>query len=207
MGDVQDGQALPSEVAQDREETKRLFAGQGRGGLVEDEHARTLQQDPRDLHHLLLGHAELPRPRADGNVSAQGVEDFSRAPLHLPEVQDEAARLAPEEHVGRGRELGHESQLLVDHGHTPAARGRGVAEGQRLAAQQDDPRVGHDRAGQGLDQGALARAVLAHERVDLAARTPGQALDRPRMDRRGEEALDRRRNEIGLFMRKIRGTS
>ena len=72
---------------------------------------------------------------------------------------------------------------------TPAARdGRGAAEHDRLAVDQQLARLGLVHAGQDLDQRRLAGTVLAEQRVRLAGverdRAVLESLD-------GAEALDR----------------
>ena len=168
VGDVEDGEALLAQAAQHGEQPLRLVAGQGRGGLVQDQHPRALEQRARDLDHLLLGHAQTTRRRLRMNVAAQRVEDLLGAALHAGAVHAEAARFPTQPDVGRRRKLRDQGQLLVDHADPQAPGGERVAEGEVLVAQPNAARVGYERARERLDERALARAVFAQQGVDLA---------------------------------------
>src|SRR5262249_8990142 len=98
-----------------------------------------------------------------------------------------------------------ERQLLVDDAEASPPRLHGTSERQRLAVEPHLARVGHDPAPEHLDQGGLARAVLADERVDLSG--PDLEVDvRERPDARvwlgeaadGEEAHERARAPAGI---------
>ncbi len=71
-----------------------------------------------------------------------------------------------------------------------ALGGLGIGGGERLAAEQDRAAVGAERAGQDLDEGALAGAVLAEQGMDLAG--GGMELG-PRQRGDAAEALRNRR--------------
>ena len=64
---------------------------------------------------------------------------------------------------------GDEAELLEDHGdaRTPRVQGTGQQEGS--VAELQGPLIGLVDAVDHLDEGRLARAILAHEAVDLAA--------------------------------------
>ena len=65
-------------------------------------------------------------------------------------------------------QVGDQRQLLEHGGDAAFARLVGVGGAKLLAVDQDGAAVVADRAGQDLDEGALAGAVLAEQRVDLA---------------------------------------
>src|SRR5262249_42861714 len=65
-------------------------------------------------------------------------------------------------------EVGEERGLLMDHGETEALRLGGIVQYDRRAIEQNCAGVGRVDPGQNLDQGALARAILAGERMHLA---------------------------------------
>jgi len=84
-------------------------------------------------------------------------------------VDDEdAARQVAEEDVVRDVAPLDEREVLVDDGDAGAARLARVVEGARLAVEVDLAGVGADGAAERLDERGLARAVVAHEREDLA---------------------------------------
>jgi hypothetical protein len=79
-------------------------------------------------------------------------------------------RLAPEVEVLGDAHLGHQVELLVDGGHAGRLRLRGLVERHRLAADRDLALVVLEDAREDVDEGRLAGAVLAQQRVHLAVR-------------------------------------
>ena len=79
-----------------------------------------------------------------------------------------AARLVAEHHVLADRQVRAEVDLLVDRRDAGPLGVGGAAEDPRLAGDGDRAAVDRVDAGERLDEGGLAGAVLAHERVDLA---------------------------------------
>ena len=75
--------------------------------------------------------------------------------------------LAPEEHVGRGGEVVAEGEVLVDDLDPLLARVEGPVEVRGLALQDDVPGARGVVPGDDLDEGGLARPVVAHEAHDL----------------------------------------
>jgi hypothetical protein len=78
------------------------------------------------------------------------------------------ARLAPDEDVLRDREVGHQVELLMDDADPELERMLGRHGLVGLAVEEELARVGRIDPGQELHQRRLARAVLAHDREDLA---------------------------------------
>ena len=105
-----------------------------------------------------------------------------------PVEQAEAALLAAEEDVLGHRAVGHQVDLLVDRADAGRLRllRRGELDG--LAVEQDLAGILPVIAGQDLDQGRLAGAVLADQRMNLARLD----LERGRAQRRdaGEALVD-----------------
>ena len=66
------------------------------------------------------------------------------------------------------REVGEQIQLLVDDADAGALRVERAGDGGGPAVDADDAAIGPHRSGDDLGQRALARAVLAHQRVDFA---------------------------------------
>ena len=88
-------------------------------------------------------------------------------PADLPEAAGAVA--AAERQVVDDTEAGDQAEILVDEPETELVPGAGDPEPERLAADRDrGARVGGVHAGQHLDEGRLARPVLADEGVDLA---------------------------------------
>ncbi len=91
-----------------------------------------------------------------------------------------------DEHVLRHAQVGEQPRLLVDDGDAQGARlGRPVDESRR-PVEEDGPGVGLVDAGKDLDERALARPVLADQRVDLAG---AQVQRHVGQGRRGPEPL------------------
>ena len=96
-----------------------------------------------------------PRPRAGGSFRRW----ISRSA---------AARLAPEEEVLGDRHPGHQRQLLEDGADAEAPGARGPGCGHVLPVITTEPASGFRTSAEDLDHRALAGAVLADERVNLA---------------------------------------
>ena len=93
----------------------------------------------------------------------------------------------PDEDVLGDGQVREQPRLLVDHGDAEGASlGRDRGSGPSAPSRRDGPAVRLMDAGQDLDQRALAGAVLADERVDLA----GDEVERDVVERLGRgEAL------------------
>ena len=174
VADVQHGGAGLAQVVDHAEEPGDLRVRQRRGRLVHDHDRGVEGQGLGDLDHLLVADPQVADPGPRRDRRAQAVEQPARPGLHRAVVQPAqpaAPRLlAAQEDVVGDRELRDEVQLLVD---DPDAGVLGLArpgEPHRPAVQADLAVVVGDRAGQDLHQRALARAVLAADRVDLAGR-------------------------------------
>ena len=169
MGDVDDGDAIDRQLADDAEEDLDLGGRQRGGGLVHDEDAGLLDQRPRDLDELLL-----PQPQvADEGVGIDGLlqtlqdrpGDVPLLPLgHAPCAGD----LPAQEDVVDDGQVGAEVELLVDDGHAVGDGLGGGGEDDGLAAQLDGSRGGALNTGEDLHEGGLAGAVLADESDHLA---------------------------------------
>ena len=108
--------------------------------------------------------------RRSGSIAAaEPAQDLLGPRRSSPRVDDPEARLlAAEEEVLPHGERGHEVELLVDRGDPRAQRVDGPSKRNRRAVQLQLTRVGSVGAGDDLDERALAGAVLADQRVDLA---------------------------------------
>ena len=144
--------------ADDLEDAFGQVGRQSGGHLVEHQHG--------GLDRERTGEVDDPerreRQRARGGRQVEARDAELRQPC--AEGLDGRAR---ESQVRGDVEVGDERRLLV-HRHDPAASGLARGAGDiRLATDEDRAAVRVDGAGQDLDEGALAGAVGAHERVDL----------------------------------------
>ena len=163
----------------EREQPLGLARGERRRRLVEHQDAGLGVERARDLDQLLLG----DRERADDGLGpeggAQALQHGAAAVVHAAPVDHPApaAQLLAEVDVLGHRQVRGERQLLVDdRDAVPLGGDRVAADLDRLAVDQDlAARIGLVGAGEDLHQGRLAGAVLAHERLHLAA--PGLELD------------------------------
>ena len=175
MTDVDDRDAISSQSSHDFEKPFGLATAQRTRRFVEDEHAHIPDERARDLDQLPLAGTELidPRRRVDrrlaGIHSGQPLERGAcqvTAPQTIDDPQ--ALRLTAEQEVLFDAELRREIELLVDNrdsmleGVDRSARGEDLAEEFELASIRTVDSREH------LHQGALARAVLAEQCVDLA---------------------------------------
>jgi hypothetical protein len=168
--DVDDPDAAVAEVADHREQLLDLGVRQRGGRLVHHEDARPQRQRLRDLDELLLADAQRPqRPRRvdlDARAGEQ-VAGVGEQPAAVEQPQARA-RLAPEEEVLGHGHLRHEVELLVDRGHARRLRVARPMERDRLAVDLHRAVVVVEHAREHVDEGRLAGAVLAEQRVHLA---------------------------------------
>ena len=180
MRDVDARGAVVAQTAQPLHQAIGLLASERRGGLVEDEDLGVLRERADDLDDLLQADAEDPDGgrRIDVALHAELREQLAR--VRLDGVVVDEAEEAPEgvsipsfpaqDEVRRDRELRHQHELLV---HDRDAGLLGVAcrhEAATLAADLHGAAVagGGIHAGEDLEDGRLASAVLAAQPEDLA---------------------------------------
>ena len=122
-----------------------------------------------DRDELLHRERVVAEQRRRVDVEVEPREELGRPAAHRAPVDAaEAARLAAEQDVLGHGQVREEVDLLVHRGDAGGLRLGGAAERDLLARERDRAGVDAVHAGQGLDEGRLARAVLAHERVHLA---------------------------------------
>jgi hypothetical protein len=184
VGDEQDPHALARERAHDAEELGGLALGEHRGGLVEDQEPDAALVDlARDLDelHVTDRHAGERQPLVDAQadlverapgIGAGGaaVDERERRPEQARQQVGDR-RLAVELDVLRDREAGDQHELLVHHAETRRHRLAGRGELHLGAVEHDAAAIAagvvdHRHAEQDVHEGGLARAVLAHQRVD-----------------------------------------
>ena len=169
--DEEHGDAAFAQPAQALEQQRDLAPGDDSGGLVEDQQPDIVRHGARDLDHLLVGDRERSHRRARIEGDAELAHQLGCLLPGAP-VVDQAESVAPlvaEEDVLGDGQLRKQRELLVDHvdaGEFCLARRR-PAHG--LTGEDHLALVGRKRAGDDLDQGGLAGAVLAEQAVDLAS--------------------------------------
>ncbi|CAM5406999.1 hypothetical protein SCALM49S_08130 [Streptomyces californicus] len=117
----------------------------------------------------------VPMPRVCSgrlgvDADAEAVQEFGGLPVHPGEVDEPETvlRLPAQEDVARHAHQRDEVHLLVDGGDPGLLRLERAGEADGFAADAHLPLVAPVDAGEHLDEGGLAGAVLADERVDLA---------------------------------------
>ena len=170
------------------EEPVDLGGGQRRGRLVHHDDLGVERQRLADLDHLLVGDGQAAGDPRRVERHAEALEDRGRLVLHRAPVDPAAPvqttqRLAADEHVLRDGQVGEQRRLLVDHRDAGRPRGGRAVQRDLLAVDRQRPAVRLVHPGEDLHQGGLARAVLAEQRVHLAA----AQLHRP-VDQRAHRA-------------------
>src|ERR1039457_1370428 len=116
------------------------------------------------------GHLDVHRPQG---LDPHGVQVLlGLLPHGLVTQQRPAHRLPVEEHVVVDGELVDEGEILVDHVDAGRAGLRHRGERDLLAVEQDPPAGGLLKTADDLDEGGLARAVVADQAEPLAALQP-----------------------------------
>ncbi len=115
VGDVDDADAAGLERAHEVEQPAHLGGAQGRRRLVHDDEARLDRQRAGDLHHLLVGDAEVAHQPSRLDRKAEPVERLARGPERGGPV-DEARGpgLAADHDVLGDAERRDQRELLVD---------------------------------------------------------------------------------------------
>ena len=172
---VRDHDAGDAVRLQGLEQVQQVFAVllvEGSRGLVQNKNFTILTQRLGDLHELLLADADLVDGRIGIFVQTDALQKRDGGGADLVPVDDAvfAQRFADEHVLGDG-ELRDHSQLLMDDGDTGSLRLGDALKAAHLAVYDDVASVaavGVD-AGQDVHQRGFARAVLAHQRLDLAS--------------------------------------
>ena len=168
--DIDDRHALGLEPAEKGEQLLDLAAGERGRRLVENEDAHVARDRLDDLGELALPGREIPDEGLRIDLDAERLEQLAGAPRGGPVVDQAEAvlGLVVEEDVLRRRQRRHETHFLEDHADPRALGGFGRVLFERLAIDLDTARGRRMDAVQDLEDGRLAGAVLAEQRVDLA---------------------------------------
>ena len=167
VGDEQERHPLVAQPADEIEENMDFVRRQRRGRLVEYEDSRLAEERLGNLDHLLAAERQL----LDRHVGRLGEADEVADLAHLAQQrivvdQSHAPRIGAEPDILGDRQARRQAQLLLDHRDAASARvgGRKVMDG--LAVDDDFAAVRREHAGQQIDEGRLAGAVLTEQRVD-----------------------------------------
>jgi hypothetical protein len=193
MGDVENGQVLVAQLAEDLVDLVHVRRGQRRGGLVQDQQLGIAAERLGDLDHLAARQGQVLDQLARMQVGATdpGQQVLGPAPLGAPVDETEAAGRRGDADVVGHRQVRQEGEFLE---HADHAAARGVLGGRvddSAAFQIELPGARLDHSGDDLDQGRLAGAVLAQHRSSRPA-PHGSPPARRRSRRR--RARSRRRN-------------
>ena len=191
VGNVEDGDALRLELADEAEERGRLDRGQRRGRLVEDRDPVRNGERAGDLRQLALRDRQALHRRGHRRLDPEHPHRLGRAAIHLPVIDRQPApKLAPEKHVFGDRQVRRQHDLLMDQNDAAPLRVDRAFQLDRRAVELDRAAGGREMARQDLHQRRLARAVFADDRVDLsganADRDVAQDLDRPERARQAD---------------------
>ena len=164
--------ALPSalKAPDDLEQIFDLAPGEGCGRLVHDHDPGVDRKRARDADHVLLGDAQGLEQRAGIELDLELDQDLAGATVHRRPIDQTqgAPRLVADEDVLGDAELIEHHRLLVDRGDAGGERRLRRDHRERAAVELQAAGVGLIDAGQDLDQGRLAGAVLADQGRDLA---------------------------------------
>ena len=169
VGDVDDGHPPLLEGGYHLEQLVDLVVGQRGGWLVEHQDAGILGQGLGYLDKLLLADAQAPhlagRIQRHPQHGQQGP-----GPAYSVPVGDERPRLPAtgQEDVVGHRQGRHQAQVLIDHGNPLGLGLFRAGEAAGLAKQQHLAAITAMKTVEQLDQGRLARAVLADDGMHLA---------------------------------------
>ena len=168
MRDEHDGQPFAAQPAHHLEERRALLLVEAGGGFIEDEQLRLHIERTGNGDHLLEGDGTGAKLARHVELQAQPLQRAGRLEPHgAPLDYANFFRLSPEHDVLRDGESGDEVDFLI---HCGDAMRLGFF--RRL--RRNLPTLEFNRAAvplmharEHLDEGGLARAVLAHERMNL----------------------------------------
>src|SRR5260370_9239757 len=188
VADEEDGQAAVAQRADDREEALDLVQRERRGRLVHNQNARIQRQRFGNFDQLLVGHGQPANGCLCRNRDLELAEQTARRAPHTAPVDgaERGRRLVAQEHVFGHREVRKQSGLLVNDGDPELTGVRRTVNLARGPVQVDATAVPLMYASEDFDERALARAILADQRVRLSR----AELERDAVERLGRaEAL------------------
>jgi hypothetical protein len=135
--------------------------------FVEDQQACASLECSGDLNHLLLADAEMAERLGGIERAADPREGFPGARVEFGAFHEAVLRrLAPNHDVLGDGAVRKEAQLLVHRADAAIDRVERPFEARHLPIDEQSPAIGLVHTAQNVHQRGLARAVLAHDRVD-----------------------------------------
>ena len=183
VGDKDDGDAFAPDLEQQLEQIVRLVAGQRGGRLVQDQKAGICREGPGDHDQLFLGGAQPADHRAGRQIQSDQVDVALSFLLQALPVDGappgKALDLVEHDVFGDGA-LGDDLDFLAHQVDLPVQGILVGAQVHRLAVDEHRAVVGRVDAADNLDERALARAVFAHDGMDLSRQEfHGDVMQRP----------------------------
>jgi hypothetical protein len=170
MGDVDDGDAAGFEFFEEREKMFAFADGERTGRLVHDDDFRADTESGGDLGHLFLAGGEVLHGGIDVERGFDFFEHAAGALAHggVIDATKEAREFAEAKIFGDG-EVRAEGEFLMNHGDAKPAGGERIGGMNDLAVEKDFAGISGVNAGEDFAEGAFAGAVLADQRVAMAA--------------------------------------
>ena len=173
-----------------------LVLVEARGRLVEHQDLERRSRSPARSRPAAASRASGCRAASRDRARARAAASASRAAARIRRQSMKPNRRGsrPEHDVLGDRQVGQQVDLLVDRADArPAGRRRASRTTTGSPSSRIEPASSADRAGDRLDQRRLARAVLAHQRVDLAREHPEVHVVERRVAREAHGRADRPR--------------
>jgi hypothetical protein len=191
VADEQHTAPVGDKAADHLEELVGLAAGDGGGRLVQQQHLGIEVERLGDLDELDLRRGERGDRPVGVEVEVEQVEAAPGLGAEAAPVDDPSARRHRLQHdVLPDGERGDDVALLVDDADADLAGRVRRGDGDLVPVEQEASAVGLLDAGEDLDERALARAVLAQQRVHRAGAHPQRGLvQRPHSGERLDEVL------------------
>jgi hypothetical protein len=170
VGDVDERDAAGFQLAHELEEIGGFGGGERAGGLVHHDDLGAGADGGGDLHELFAAGGERADDGVGIDVGADGGEHGLGARAEFAALDEaRAARQVAEAEILGDAQVGAEREFLMHHGDAEFAGHQRSRRMDDLAVEADLAAVGGVHAGEDFAERALARAVLADERVAGAA--------------------------------------
>ncbi len=169
MGDQQHRHSIAFERAQDVKQAVGLVRCQDARGLVEDQDAGAAPQRFKNLDPLLQPDGQVANDGIRVNLKpVLGAEALELAPGLGTALRQQSATLGPQHDVLEHGEGGHQHEMLMHHADPVRDRVGRASDRNRLARNLDPAGIRRIEAVEDVDEGRLARPVLADDAVDRA---------------------------------------
>ena len=165
VGDVGNRDTILLELANHPEQHFHLMVRNGRCRFVHDDYAGISGKGLGNLHYLLLTDTQIPEGGRRQCIQLKFLEQERRVAIHL-RIIDKAKAIerftAQEDVFGHGK-IGHQVELLENHGNTVSLRRPGVGEFHFFPIQADYPFIRTENSGKDTHEGGFPRPVLTQE--------------------------------------------